>query len=165
MAGATVTVTDKSFADDVLTSEKPVLVDFWATWCGPCMAEAEHMVKINSTYGPKGLQFIGVSLDKNVDAMLKQTLKIADLVRLEVHGGGPGNLSALCAMGIAGEYYERGLLDSETLQDGAGTAFVSTVNTYELVDSASPEAPVSPTSTVASIGPSCANTQNDRSPV
>ncbi len=31
-------------------------------------------------------------------------------VRLEVHGGGPGNLSALCAMGIAGEYYERGLL-------------------------------------------------------
>jgi RHS repeat-associated protein len=54
---------------------------------------------------------------------------------------------------LNGNYYERGLLDSETLQDGAGTAFVSTVNTYELVDSASPEAPVSPTSTVASIFP------------
>jgi RHS repeat-associated protein len=54
---------------------------------------------------------------------------------------------------LNGNYYERGLLESETLQDAAGVAFVSTVNTYELVDSATPEAPVNPTSTVASIFP------------
>ena len=44
---------------------KIVIVDFWATWCGPCMAEAPHMVQINQKYKDKGLQMIGISLDQN----------------------------------------------------------------------------------------------------
>jgi thioredoxin 1 len=43
---STVTITDASFADDVLTSEKPVLVDFWATWCGPCKMVAPVLDEI-----------------------------------------------------------------------------------------------------------------------
>ena len=57
-------VTDASFDDEVLKSDKPVLVDFWAEWCGPCHAVSPILDKIAEERADE-LRLVKVNIDEN----------------------------------------------------------------------------------------------------
>jgi thiol-disulfide isomerase/thioredoxin len=44
---------------------KVLLIDFWATWCGPCVAEMPNVIEVYKKYNPKGFEIVGISLDQS----------------------------------------------------------------------------------------------------
>ena len=64
---ATKAITDASFATDVLQSDKPVLVDFWAEWCGPCKMIGPSLEEISDELGEK-VTIAKLNIDDNPDA-------------------------------------------------------------------------------------------------
>jgi thioredoxin 1 len=87
MGANTVTVTDASFAEDVLNSDKPVLVDFWATWCGPCRMVAPVLEEIAGEH-PDKITVAKLDVDANPTvARDYQVLSIPTLILFK--GGEP----------------------------------------------------------------------------
>lgn len=60
-------VTDQSFHDDVIAADKPVLVDFWAEWCGPCRMIGPALEEISDELGEK-VTIAKLNIDENPDA-------------------------------------------------------------------------------------------------
>jgi thioredoxin 1 len=96
-------ISDASFEADVLQSELPVLVDYWAEWCGPCRSIAPILDELAEQYAGK-LQICKMNVDENRDTPAKfgirgiPTLMIfkgGELAQTQVGAAGKAQLQAL----------------------------------------------------------------------
>ncbi|KND31685.1 thioredoxin [Streptomyces acidiscabies] len=85
MAGTLKHVTDADFEEVVLKSDKPVLVDFWAEWCGPCRQIAPSLEAIAAEYGEK-IEIVKLNIDENQETALKYG--VMSIPTLNVYQGG-----------------------------------------------------------------------------
>ncbi len=83
--GATKTVTDATFDAEVLRSDKPVLVDFWAEWCGPCKMVAPVLEEIAAEH-PDTLSVVKLNIDENPESA--RAYRIMSIPTMAVFQGG-----------------------------------------------------------------------------
>ncbi len=82
--GATIKVSDESFTADVLQSEKPVIVDFWAEWCGPCRMVAPILEEIAS----ENDNIVIAKLNVDENPQISASYGITSIPTLNVYKGG-----------------------------------------------------------------------------
>jgi len=85
MGAATKTVTDATFDSEVLGADKPVLVDFWAEWCGPCKMVAPVLEEIANENADK-ITVAKVNIDENPE--IARRYQIMSIPTMSVFSGG-----------------------------------------------------------------------------
>jgi len=74
MAGSVIEITDDTFEREIVKSDKPVLVDFWAAWCAPCRAIAPLVQQLAESYNGK-VKFAKVDIDSNQKVAMQFDVK------------------------------------------------------------------------------------------
>jgi thioredoxin 1 len=85
MAGVVSEVTDNNFQAEVIESEVPVLVDFWAPWCGPCRAVAPVVEEIANEKGDQ-LKVVKLNIDDNQQTAVQYNVMSIPTLILFRHG-------------------------------------------------------------------------------